>query len=336
MVWNRKIFDKLLEARRNQLEDLVILDLVGVNYQPGCFPILPKPGSDRGLPEWVGDGFRAGPTEWAALFFAFELGQQAPSYTIVELGASQGLWSAAFVKYGLHLKKAPLFAFGVEASEAVNETLDFWENQNFEFQVIEKNRNLVIQGDSFTFNWINGAVVTKKGPVKFPRINITSDNGASTEPETHTGSRSNLVDVLGITPKDVLSLVASSTEGSLINLLHIDIQGSELELINSSEGKELLQKSNIVMLGTHSIEADRVAISVMAKLGFQLIAIDASKYNYVPQPVLSVDGEQLWIKEELLENFSAGNWTDESPGLDVLANNFYQQLLRINQLGVER
>lgn len=336
MTWNCVIFDRLKEARKQGMDESVVTDLVGVKYHSGSFPILPKPGVDLGSPEEVGDGFRAGPTEWAALFFAFELKQKREAYTIVELGASQGLWSAAFVKYGLHLKRKPLFAFGVEASAALNETLYFWEKQDLDFEIKEKSSNLIIQGDTFTYHWIHGAIVSEAGNVLFPDINITSDNGASTKPESHTGGRSNLIEVRGITPKDILILVSQSVKGSLIDLLHIDIQGSELDLMNSSDGQELLRNSKIVMLGTHSIEADWVAIGVMAKLGFSLIAIDSSKYNYLPHPVLSIDGEQLWIKEEFINDFSENKWMDLNPGIEVLAENYFQQLMRINQLSTEQ
>lgn len=135
------------------------IDWVGDFYPYGSFPTMPPVGWQSPVtPEQAGDGFRAGPAEWLALALAVKLclnGDAPP--TIIEAGASQGLWCLPWIRclnrIGRHVTDIRAIAF--EASPSLDVTESFWRSQQLEITRTSKSDDrLTLDGDRWTLEWI--------------------------------------------------------------------------------------------------------------------------------------------------------------------------------------
>lgn len=295
--------DLILQGLANSLPSKSgqFVDWTGVIYPEGSFPILPvEPFTDLDPAEF-GDGFRAGVNEWMAFGIAAKLASaQSLPATIVELGASQGLWCISWVKYFQRVwPTIPTIALGVEAADAGDETLKFWKaNSDLEFLAEIRSNQIILQGSNWKFHWLRRAVSHQIGNHWFPKVDITKDNGRHVSAETDLNLEI-FDEVRSITPQEI-SLKLRKLESYRISLLHLDLQGSELKLLESDQFDSLISIADVIMLGTHSREIELKAHLRLRETHTLLLSEPcefASQPNYSG---LVKDGEQLWINNNVL------------------------------------
>lgn len=280
--------------------DDVVLDWLGNRWPPGSLPFLPSPGWEGPHLPYDSDGFRAGATEWAAFGCAlrFSIARQGLA-TVVEMGASQGPWCVSWVRaHRRLLGGGPVHAVAFEAADARDAAELFWSAQGFGY-VCEKREGLLeLRGDNWSFAWRRQAVVHGGGVAYFPRIDIRLDNGAQTRRDDaaidYRGRSLDHEAVQGIDP------VAAVMEHDFVDFLHLDLQGGELEVLQADAFAEMAGRVGVVMLGTHSRTAESEAYSRLPAAGFVLLAEDPALFEAGHgAPLLTRDGEQLWVSREV-------------------------------------
>jgi len=282
-------------------EENFFVDWTGVIYPDDSFPTLPKETLMNLNPLLDGDGFRAGVNEWIAFGLAAKITlAQSSSATIVELGASQGLWCIPWVKYFNRVSPSTeVIALGFEAGDAGKETLRFWKaNRDLEFSEIIGVNELILKGNHWQFHWLRRAVSDKNGKYWFPRVDITKDNGKGIS--SVSGNDLEIFDeVEAITPNDIVQKLAKLNSEN-ISLLHLDLQGAESQLLESDEFHSLCMISNIIVLGTHSSEIELKA-HLRLRSTHTLIISEPCVYIYeMNRRCLIKDGEQIWVNNQLL------------------------------------
>jgi hypothetical protein len=295
-VFRSKLLDRLRVDVPKDSDNFI--DFSGTRFPKGSFPVLPGPEIEFSNLDIVGDGFRSGPEEWSALVIAL-LCFTSDVPVLLELGASQGLWCVPFIRHAEILGLKNAYALGVEASSSRAPALDFWAAQKLNYTVSAKEDGFELLGHDWKFKWLQAAVSATEGFVRFPDINVETDNGASIIANTHFGHRSKTIEVKSITPLGLIDEVYQSTNKRSVSLLHLDLQGAEEQLLTSAGFSELAAISDVLVIGTHSIESEKISIELMGELGYSLLAINLSQYRYGQSKILFQDGEQVWISPEV-------------------------------------
>jgi hypothetical protein len=312
-AWN---FDKVFEGLRDEVQSPHFVDWTGCIYPLDSFPKLPEPVLRFNEPNLIGDGFRAGPNEWAAFGFACQLAKsvKAPRSLLIEFGSSQGLWCLPWTRFFANrAQDLSSKAIAFEASNSSSQSLDFWREQKLDFNANPLGSGFILVGRNWEFEWIHGAIDSKSGTLSFPNIDVRSNNGSRILPaEVSQNSNGNeYITVDAYSPSKVLSLLE---DDDVLQLLHIDIQGVEAELLKQEDFYELVQRAQVLVLGTHSTESEQLAISNLDRIGYRLVGASPSKYQYEDKPILIEDGEQVWLHPAAYE-FGVENGFFEKVGL---------------------
>ena len=295
-------------------------DFTGTLFANSSFPAVPNVESMKDIvPELVGDGFRAGPTEWGAFALGAALAKENKiSPNLVELGCSQGLWCFPWINTLGRFNISNVTALGVEAAEAFDEVLDFWNLQRISFDVIRNTDSILIYGNNWKFKWLHGAVTLSKKLVEFPDVSVATNNGASiNNAMLHDVKR--MLSVQPIQPERILSEMKAALGETEIGVLHLDLQGEELQLIYSDAFLELVRKSSILVLGTHSVEVESAAIPIISKQGFRLVSLDFSEYSSTQPQRLIKDGEQVWLSNDIIEYCLEQKYINRSETIETLS-----------------
>jgi len=317
----------------SDLETSVFTDFAGTRFPQGSFPVLPSPDTRFTNLQTDGDGFRSGSDEWSALVIAL-LCFSSEFPVLMELGASQGLWCVPWIRHSEILKLEGAHALAVEASASKIQALNFWEAQGLKFSTANTIDGFQLSGSNWNFSWLHAAVSTIEGFVSFPDVNVESDNGASVNVVTHVGHRSRTIQVASITPASLASWLRETTFRDKIALLHLDLQGAEESLVSDHDFKNLVSKTDVVVIGTHSIESEQISIKVMSNLGYCLLAINLSQYSYEETKTLFQDGEQVWASKAIVERATELNlikWTNNE---EILADALYELCLDRDTKGI--
>lgn len=224
------------------------------------------------------------PLEWLALLEALDAA--GDEFCLVELGAGHGPWLArGGVAWRRRYPERSLRLVGVEA-----------EPSHFGFlrQHVADNE---LGGDAVRL--VEGAVAARDGTIEFE---------TSCHPEDDWGTRAamdtppaGLPRVADAGRTTVLSWSVGSLAADLgrIDLLHMDIQGSEVEVLEGAEGV-LRAKVARLFVGTHSRIAEGRLMERLPPLGFALVGETPCQYGMSgPAPTLERDGGQYWVKRRL-------------------------------------
>jgi FkbM family methyltransferase len=238
---------------------------------------------------------------------------------MIECGASQGLWALPWIialgnasaKRSLSPGTRHVRALAIEASESQSETRSFWDAQDLRFKASQSGTDLRFTGRNWEFEWIQRAVVAKDGPVFFPQVTVDSDNGAQATDETATRDiRGKEVDYQRVEGVRLGELIARQES---LDFLHLDVQGTELDMLLNGEFDALSGRAKVMLLGTHSRAAEYEAFRRLPQLGFTLLAEESCGYSRSDelgrfegedQPnelTLTVDGEQLWLSSDAVD-----------------------------------
>jgi len=240
--------------------------------------------------------------EWIDLFEALSVAEKV--FSMIELGAGYGKWIVRGAFASRHFGNLPCRLIGVEAEP----THFQWMQQHF------KDNNLDLVGNEL----IQAAVTDRDGFVKFKIGNADNCYGQSIfswrdrlrRIVQHSGitNYSNNVRRLigaGSLSYNVMELRAVSLKSllaplSMIDLIDLDVQGSEFRVLNAAR-EELDAKVKRVHIGTHSHKLESELRSMFKQLRWTNrfdFPINTEKETDWGS-VKFLDGVQTWINPSL-------------------------------------
>lgn len=302
-----KIVFDILSFKKSAWAGEKFRDISGTIYGEESFPAIPPKNAEIGFATDVGDGFRAGPGEWSAFLLSavLALNDNRPA-VLVELGSSQGLWCVPWINtVALKHGEKYCLALGIEASSALDKARDFWNLQNLDCRETFSGDELKIEGANWKFIWLQRAVSGEKTVLYFPNIDIAANNGANITSTPLPGH----LQVESITPCGILEKIDAILPDAEINLLHMDIQGAELDFINSHEFTGLAGRTKCIALSTHGKRVELENINIFTDMGFTLICAEPSEFVGAD---LVKDGIFVWLRNDSLNRaYNMGLITDE-------------------------
>lgn len=296
LVEPRTVLDwRALRARFNQPDALTlpghVTDFLGIHTRSDYLGNEKQlEGRIDGLP--VAGDARCSAAEWIAGLRGVELAA-GDRFVMVELGAGWGAWMATLSR-AARLRGIPhTLAIGCEADALHCKML---------------HEHLTLNG--FTpddFRLFQGAVGTHSGVALFPKSSNSAEDWGmrpifcasqeeaakiETDPSSHLDYRG--YQFAGFDQVRCYSLAEIMAEVDHVDVLHIDVQGSEVELIEHN--LELLGRLvGYLIVGTHSREIEGRLLALLTHAGWTLEVEDACRFdlrnrNFPPM----VDGVQGW------------------------------------------
>jgi len=217
--------------------------------------------------------------EWGGALRAVDLSGQ--KFTMIELGCGWGCWMN---NMGVAAKRTgrAVHVIGIEGDKG---------HLKFAEQALARNGF-----DRSEWTLVSGIAAGQAGTALFP---IQDHAGASwglepvfgaSEEQTREAVDSGKFEALPMVP---LSEVARDHDR--IDLLHIDIQGGEVNVIRDCL-EVMNEKVAYVLVGTHSRQIEGRLFEIMLAGGWQL---DMERAAFItvtgPEPVVVVDGVQGWV-----------------------------------------
>lgn len=296
-LWNQTIMLSVLD--KNKLD---FIDCAGTAWPLGTFPIIPARSKDskRFYPS-DGDGFRAGKIEYDALAISVYLAinenkSDGNQVCAIELGASASPWVLTFAKHTLSLSNARVNTIAIEAGKVKKITQLFWRRNGLKFRTTTGIGRFSFKGERFTSVFIRGIATNKTGKMFFPKVDISKDNGAAGAMILTQLDRRGKIGFNQVKAIDVLEMLKMCSK---VSFLHMDVQGSEVEIMQDPRFGTSLKNVEVLLMGTHSEEADRLAQDINGKYGFTLIAGNPMKPGG-PNGEWPVDGEFLLVSQSAL------------------------------------
>lgn len=134
----------------------------------------------------------------------------------------------------------------IEASESQKEAQAFWEVQDLQFKTSSKGKDLRFSGKNWEAEWIQRAVVAKDGPVFFPKVRVDTDNGAqATDHTAETDIRGMAVEYERVEGVRLPTLIKRQ---KYLDFLHLDVQGTEVDMLRSGEFDCLRDRVGVILL----------------------------------------------------------------------------------------
>lgn len=287
---HHSVFDTTEIIHRHEVVDRqarpgLLTNFLDVAIDPAVHPeiLSHTAGSIEGLP--LPANWHADVAEWAAALRAVELSQNA--FAMIELGCGWGCWINCMGKAAKRLGRT-VDLVGVEADP---QFLDFAA------QALERN------GFSSS-EWAlrHGIAAASDGAALFPESDGTAAHWGR-EPRLDV-SQAEIerarVDG-GFAVLDMISLGGLIGTRDRIDLLHIDIQGGELALVQQS--LELLnEKIAYIVIGTHSRSIEGALFECLIDAGWTLEVERPAILRLSEQggdPQIVVDGLQGWRNPRL-------------------------------------
>ena len=268
------------------------LDGFGVRTAFTCVPFIDPANLDlerlqMPLPD---DGFHAEGIEYAALLQAFDNRRSPGRFTAVELGSGWGPWIALAGVLARKHGVDSLCLIGAEASA---------ERYALMCQHLERNELTSAAGGSIkTFH---GAIWTHDGEVQFPDSHVQDMGPAVISEDAKTDYRGHRVTTRS-TPCLRLSTLCEGA--GPIDFLHIDVQGSELDLIANAAGW-LGENVYEIMVATHSRVIEGGVMDLLGRSGWVLRREKPCRFQLGEGPrsswegLTQSDGAQHWINPRL-------------------------------------
>jgi hypothetical protein len=302
---SQELWDATVMANEISYNQEDFIDCAGIAWPLGSFPIIPLRESDssRFFPK-DGDGFRAGKTEWDALSIAIFVARNNPSnknhVLAIELGASAAPWALTFVKHASVATDRFVNTIAIEAGNVKKITRIFWSKNGLKFSKVLGISKFIFKGERFNSVFLRGIATNRKGKMFFPKVDISKDNGATGARELSQLDRRGKIRFTRVRAIDALELIDAQDE---ICLLHMDVQGAEVEIMQDPRFGASMKKVQVLLIGTHSVLADDLAESIDGKYGLTLIAGNRMKPGG-PNGEWPVDGEFLFISETVKDMLS--------------------------------
>ena len=243
-----------------------------------------REGADRVVqPLPIPFDFYSSAVEWIGALKAVLSAQR--SFSVMELGAGYGPWLAASCAAARAIGISDLHVCGVEADPGRYELLELNMADN----------NL---GDAVLYC---GAIGVEGGRAKWPRIaEPTEDSGARPYRQSHAEDQryfdeyrrnADFVDV------EIVALPKLLHARPVWDLVHIDVQGTEVELCQGCID-DLTSRARYLVIGTHARWLDGDLMRLFFNAGWVLEHEVPSKMRDGPHAAIgygvSADGTQVW------------------------------------------
>jgi FkbM family methyltransferase len=269
---------------RHAVDDLepneqLVTNFIGVLMEPSLFPPLLNSLVGKVEIPPIPANWHADVAEWAAVFRAIELAGE--DFSMLELGCAWGCWMCNAGKAAKRTGRT-INLIGVEAvQEFVSTAQRHLKVNNF----LESEYTVHL-----------GIAAAAAGSVFFPRKEAEAVNFGlapvfnPTEIEVADILRAGTHDLIEIIP---ISKILAGTER--LDLLHIDIQGGELDVLEQSISV-ISEKIVYVFVGTHSREIEGKIFELMLRHGFILEVERPAILLLEPDrnPSIRYDGAQGW------------------------------------------
>jgi FkbM family methyltransferase len=208
--------------------------------------------------------------EWIAVLEAVAAARD--HFTMFELGAGYGYWTANAAAALKHVGQLPYTFVAVEAEP----THFKWMAQHFADNSL----------DPSDIRLIEAAVTSRDGKVGF-HVGKDSRPGNADAFDQSIG---------GPHMVNAISLPTLLEPLPTVDLLHLDIQGAELKVLQAG-ARELDQKVKRVCVGTHSQSNDEGLYSLFARLGWQPLCVIPCLASSLTQwgTIFFMDGVQSWL-----------------------------------------
>ncbi len=236
------------------------------------------------------DGFHAEGVEYAALLDAFDNRKAKCRFTAVEVGSGWGPWiGLAGVLANTHGADA-LCLIGAEASA-----------ERYALMCRHLERNGLTSESGRMIKTFHGAIWTHDGEVQFPDSNVEDMGPAVNAHGATTDYRGHRVTTVS-TPCVRLSTLCEGA--GLIDFLHIDVQGSELDLLHN-DAEWLGHNVRAMMVATHSRVIEGGIMDLLGEEGWVLKREKPCRFQMDDNPrenwegLTQADGSQHWINPNL-------------------------------------
>ena len=236
------------------------------------------------------DGFHAEGIEYAALLDAFDNRKAKGRFTAVEVGGGWGPWiGLAGVLANTHGADA-LCLIGAEASA-----------ERYALMCRHLEQNGLTSEHGRMIKTFHGAIWTHDGEVQFPDSNVEDMGPAVNAEGSKTDYRGHRVTTVS-TPCVRLSTLCE--DAGLIDFLHIDVQGSELDLLHN-DAEWLGHNVRAMMVATHSRVIEGGIMDLFGEEGWVLRREKPCRFKMDDNPrenwegLTQADGSQHWINPNL-------------------------------------
>lgn len=231
------------------------------------------------------DGFHAEGIEYVALLDSFCHRKRSERFTAVEVGSGWGPWIGLAGVLACRHDVSHLHLIGAEASP---------ERYALMCKHLRLNE-LVSDGEKIVTTY-NGAVWTHDGEVQFPDSDVVDMGPAVTPSEASKDYRGRAVKLRTIPCKQLSTLCK---EASAIDFLHIDVQGSEYQLI-SAELDWVTKNVRSMMIATHSRIIEGAMMRLLGDAGWTLRREKPCRFTLDEIPAswegrTVADGSQYWV-----------------------------------------
>jgi FkbM family methyltransferase len=281
-------FDVRATLHRHAASDLAphpdyLTNYLGVRIDPRFLPgILDgRAGEVEGIP--VPSNWHADMAEWAAALRAVELARK--HFTMVELGCGWGCW---------------INNTGV-AAKAVGLTVDLIGVEGNAEQLAFAREAYELNGfDSTQVTLRHGIAAESSGSALFPRRVKRGTEWGSAPVFARTEAERAAAVAAG-THEEVPMVALNELLGERVrvDLLHLDIQGGEADLIESSRGV-LDQRVAYLVIGTHSREIEGRLLTNLLRGSWQLEVERPAILDLEGNaPATTIDGVQGWRNRAL-------------------------------------
>lgn len=264
-----------------------IVDGFGQRTLLECIPFASSFDLERLTTPIPDDGYHAEAAEYVAL--ADSVRRAGSRYCIAELGAGWGPWVGLGGTLARNRGVPEIELIAIEGLPARFELLRKHLAANG-LRPAEGDETLL---DGVSCRLFNGAATVTRSEVFFPDVGIT-DMGArmsETDDRDYRGRPVRNLRVQGFPLEEIL-------REAHVDLLHIDVQGSELSLVEANLGL-LARQVDAMMIGTHSRVIEGALIELLYANGWSLVLEKPCRVAWTAHPasqeaMTETDGCQYW------------------------------------------
>ena len=297
-------YDATDVARTGRFSDLslptkqgYVTDFFGIRTSVAVLPYVAHLSGHRveALP-FPDDSVHADGIEYAALTMAVER-SKGQRFTAMELGAGWGPWLAASGTLAKRRGATDVQLVGVEADPG---RYQFMLEHLQENDLRPHSADPMTTADGVMCDLRLGAAWWENTTLFFPVVDSANDHGGAVSPtrtpEDYRGLKLDQREVRAWSVPELLE------QYNPIDFLHVDIQGSEGELIEKCV-EPLTKRVRHMFVGTHSRKIEGDLIDLLSRHGWQLLNEKPCRFDpSLDRPTLpgktTRDGAQFWINVE--------------------------------------
>ena len=279
-----------------------VTDFLGIRTSVAVLPYVAHLSGQRvsGLP-FPDDSMHADGIEYAALSFAVD-GAASGCFTAMELGAGWGPWLAAS---GVLAKRRGIAEVRLVGVEADSGRYEFMFEHLHENGLRPLSRESLTTVDGVTCDLRLGAAWWENSTLYFPVVDSANDHGGAVSQtrssQDYRGLQLDHREVQAFSVPELLDHYLA------VDFLHVDIQGSEGDLITRCLDS-LNRCVKHMFIGTHNRKIEGDLIDLLMRNGWDLLNEKPCRFDpLIDRPTLTGkttrDGAQFWVNQRQMEQF---------------------------------